>query len=138
VQQLRRLSGRRAARLEEQAYVIEGPTLLGEALDAGVELREVLAAPEGDVAVVDRARDAGVTVRLVRADALARAVDAVTSQGVAAIATRTLPSVEDVLPAIAAGPLALVLVDINDPGNAGTLLRAAEASGAAAVLFCRA
>ena len=34
------------------------------------------------------------------------------------------------------GPLALVLVDVADPGNAGTLLRAAEASGAAAVLFC--
>ena len=35
-----------------------------------------------------------------------------------------------------AGPLALVLVDVADPGNAGTLVRAAEAAGAAAVLFC--
>ena len=29
-----------------------------------------------------------------------------------------------------------MLVDVSDPGNAGTLLRAAEAAGAAAVLFC--
>ena len=36
----------------------------------------------------------------------------------------------------AQGPLALVLVDVADPGNAGTLVRAAEAAGAAAVLFC--
>jgi TrmH family RNA methyltransferase len=41
-----------------------------------------------------------------------------------------------VLAAAAAGPLSLVLVDVADPGNAGTLLRAGEASGAAAVLFC--
>ena len=36
----------------------------------------------------------------------------------------------------AAGPLALVLVGVSDPGNAGTLLRSAEASGAGAVVFC--
>jgi TrmH family RNA methyltransferase len=36
----------------------------------------------------------------------------------------------------AAGPLALVLVGVADPGNAGTLLRSAEAAGAGAVLFC--
>src|SRR5690606_19426236 len=36
----------------------------------------------------------------------------------------------------AAGPLALVLVGVSDPGNAGTLLRSAEAAGGGAVLFC--
>jgi RNA methyltransferase, TrmH family len=40
------------------------------------------------------------------------------------------------LRAAAAAPLTLVLVGVNDPGNAGTLLRAAEAAGAGAVLFC--
>jgi TrmH family RNA methyltransferase len=38
--------------------------------------------------------------------------------------------------AAAAGPLALVLVGVSDPGNAGTLLRSAEAAGGGAVLFC--
>ena len=38
--------------------------------------------------------------------------------------------------AAAAGPLALVLVGVSDPGNAGTLLRTAEAAGAGAVVFC--
>jgi TrmH family RNA methyltransferase len=54
----------------------------------------------------------------------------------AAIARRVEVSVLDAIDAGAAGPLVLVLVDVADPGNAGTLLRAAEASGAAAVLFC--
>ena len=34
-----------------------------------------------------------------------------------------------------AGALLVVLVDVRDPGNAGTVLRAADASGAAAVVF---
>jgi len=34
------------------------------------------------------------------------------------------------------GSLVLVLADVRDPGNAGTLLRTAEAAGADAVVFC--
>jgi RNA methyltransferase, TrmH family len=45
--------------------------------------------------------------------------------------------VADAVAAAVQGPLALVLDAVADPGNAGTLLRAAEAAGAAAVVFCR-
>ncbi len=75
-------------------------------------------------------------LREVTPDVLARAVDTVTPNGLAAIAPRVEVSVPDAVLAAATGPLALVLVDVADPGNAGTLLRAAEASGAAAVVFC--
>jgi TrmH family RNA methyltransferase len=136
VQRLRRLSGRRAARLDEGAFVIDGPTLVREALDAGVELQEVLVAPDADGSLTARLRDAGVPVRTVVAEVLQRAVDAVTPQGVAAVATRPEVTVDVGLAAAAAGLLTVVLVDVADPGNAGTLLRTAEASGAAAVLFC--
>jgi TrmH family RNA methyltransferase len=60
----------------------------------------------------------------------------VTPQGVAVIARRPEVAVDAAVAAAAAGSLTLVLVDVGDPGNAGTLLRAAEAAGAAAVLFC--
>jgi TrmH family RNA methyltransferase len=69
-------------------------------------------------------------------EVLAKAVDTTTPQPVAAVAARPEVALEVALAAAAAGPLVLVLVDVADPGNAGTLLRAAEASGAAAVLFC--
>jgi TrmH family RNA methyltransferase len=136
VQRLRRLSGRRSARLEEGAFVIDGPMLLREALRAGVSVEVVLATPDAEDAVLAEARAAGAEVHEVAQDVLARAVDTVTPNGLAAIAARVEVGIDDALTAAVAGPLTLVLVDVADPGNAGTLLRAAEAAGAAAVLFC--
>jgi TrmH family RNA methyltransferase len=135
VQRLRRLSGRRAARLEEGRFVIDGPTLLAEARAAGIEVEEVFTSGGHD-SVVQAAVAAGAVLREVSPDVLARATDTVTPQGVAAIAPRLEVSVADAVLAVASGPLGLVLVDVNDPGNAGTLVRAAEAAGATAVLFC--
>lgn len=116
--------------------MIEGPTLVAEALAAGVELTEafVVVGEHGELAA--RVAATGAPLREVAAETLARSVDAVTPQGIAAIARRPDVGLDEVVAAAAAGPLTLVLVDVNDPGNAGTLLRAAEASGAAAVVFC--
>jgi TrmH family RNA methyltransferase len=136
VRRLRRLSSNRGARQDEAAFVIDGPTLLREALGAGVEVQEVIATVEADERVVSLARAAGAEVWEVAADVLGGAVDTVTPQGMAAIARRVEVDTEVALASAARGELTVVLVDVSDPGNAGTLLRAAEASGAAAVLFC--
>ena len=136
VQQLRRLSGRRAARSEEAAFVIDGPTLLAEALSAGVGVTDVFATAEAPTGLLTAAAAAGAHVHLVTAEVLARATDAVTPNAVAAVAQRVEVSVHEAVAAAARGPLALVLAGVGDPGNAGTLVRAAEAAGAAAVLFC--
>jgi TrmH family RNA methyltransferase len=134
MQRLRRLSRRRSARSDEGAFVVDGPTLLAEALDAGIAVDEVVAEPGCADALLARAAAAGASVHHTREHALARVVDAVTPQGVAAVARFDALGVEAA--ARAAGPLALVLVAVSDPGNAGTLLRSAEAAGAGAVLFC--
>jgi TrmH family RNA methyltransferase len=134
IKRLRRLSGRRSARSAECAFVIDGPTLVHDALDAGVRLDEVVAQAQCPAELLARAAEAGATVRSVDDGVLAKVTDTVTPQPVAAIARFA-----DVPPgsaAAAAGPMALVLVGVRDPGNAGTLLRSAEAAGAGAVLFC--
>jgi TrmH family RNA methyltransferase len=136
VQRLRRLSGRRAARHDDGAFVVEGPTLAAEALAAGLALEEAFATDEVDPALVEALEAAGARVHAIRPDVLAKNVDTVTPQGLAVIARRFEVPVEVAVSAAAAGPLALVLVDIADPGNAGTLVRTAEAAGATAVLFC--
>ncbi len=134
MQQLRRLSRRRSARTGEGAYVIDGPILLADALDAGVTVDEVVAEPGCPPALLERAAGAGAVVRRTGAGMLARVVDTVTPQAVAAVAR--IDDVGTEAAARAAGPLALVLVGVADPGNAGTLLRSADAAGAGAVLFC--
>jgi TrmH family RNA methyltransferase len=110
--------------------------LVAEALAAGLEVLELLVEPGEAPELVEAAVRTGVTVHLVTPGVLANAVDTTTPQGVAAVARRPDVALEVALAAAAHGPLVLVLVDVSDPGNAGTLLRAAEASGAAAVLFC--
>ena len=100
--------------------MIEGPRLLAEALDASVAIVEVFAE-----------HDPGVPFTAVRPGVLDALGDAVTSQGVLAVAET--PSLA--LPAeLRSNPLVLVLVDVADPGNVGTLLRAADAIAATLVL----
>jgi TrmH family RNA methyltransferase len=131
VQRLRRLSRRRSARTDEGAFVIDGPLLLAEALAAGIEVREVIAEPTAPDDLLARAAAAGALVHQAPAGTLARAADTVTPQSVAAIAAlpgRPRPS--------GRVGLAVVAVGLNDPGNAGTLLRSADASGVDIVVFC--
>ena len=104
--------------------MIEGPTLVADAAVAGVELLEVYAEP--DAAIPD-----GLDVIAVEPGVLASVTDAVTSQGVAAVARIPAPALDDIP---TAAPV-LVAVAVADPGNAGTLLRSAEAAGFGAVLF---
>jgi RNA methyltransferase, TrmH family len=133
LQQLRRLSRRRSARTEAGAFVIDGPKLLAEALAAGVELVEVIAEPDASVDLLSRAEAAGATVYVVLPGSLAKVVDAVQPQGIAAIA-RIPP--QPTLPSSRPTGLAVVAVGLNDPGNAGSLLRSADAAGAEMMIFC--
>jgi TrmH family RNA methyltransferase len=115
--------------------VIDGPKLLAEALDAGVDLLEVIAEPDASVDLLSRAEAAGAKVYVVLPGSLAKAVEAQSPQPVAAIAR--IPADPDV-PASPPRPdrLVIVAVGLNDPGNAGTVLRSADAAGADLVVFC--
>ena len=131
LQHLRRLSGRRRARRDHGQFVIDGPTLVTEALHAPVEVLEIYAEP-GASGEIDRlATAAGVPVRAVAPGALGKVTSPVHPQPVAALA-----SIPRAIPIDAVGGLVLVLVGVADPGNAGTLFRIAEAAGAAAVVSC--
>jgi TrmH family RNA methyltransferase len=128
VQRLRRLAAQRRARAEEGAFVIEGWKLVDEALQTGFAVEAVFVA----ASAVDRLSPGNVPVHVVDERALAGALDTATPQGVAAIAR--IPSAASDEFQVGQGPV-LVLVGVGDPGNAGTLLRAAEAAGCRAVLF---
>lgn len=138
---LRRLSGRRKARLEAGRFVIEGPVPIGELLAAGADLDELYVDLEQweqtddrlSLRVVVRDADAaGVPVWGLTSSVFASVSDTNAPQGALAIAVRSPQTMSAI--AGSDGPV-LVLVDISDPGNAGTLVRAAEAAGCAGVVF---
>lgn len=94
------------------------------------------AAPEADaacLALVRRAETEGVPVRRLEVGVLERLSDVATPQPLLAVARRRDPP----LSVLAGCDLVVVGVDVRDPGNAGTLIRSAEAAGAGGIVFCR-
>lgn len=125
---LKRVGAVRAGK--EEALLLEGERLVGDALAGGHAL-DLLLVSEERASLLDRmpAREA----RLVEPRLLARVSALDTSPGVLALATRPprrrvadLPRTEDVL--------LLVVHGVADPGNLGALARSAEAAGAAGLV----
>jgi len=115
----------------ERRFVVEGPQALREALGAG-GLRELFLTG-GHEELTALAGQAGVPVTLVTDAVLGAMAGTVTPQGV--LGTAELLDVE-LTAALAGRPrLVAVLHEVADPGNAGTVLRTADAAGAGAVLL---
>jgi TrmH family RNA methyltransferase len=100
---------------------------------------EVFAAPDAEEAhpeIRERARTGSVPWHLVDEAALASLTETVHPQGLVAVCRALDRPLSDVLPE-AAGQRGLVAVcaDVRDPGNAGTVIRCADAAGASAVVL---
>lgn len=132
VQRLRRLAGRTSARRAERVFVAEGVKVVSEALAAGVPIEAVFAAPGAPADLLDRAVEAGARVHDLAPGVIERVAGTVTPQPVIA----TVPYVDVELDALRGADLVVVCVDVRDPGNAGTVLRSAEAAGAGGIICC--
>ncbi len=108
------------ARRDSGLMLIEGPTVFKAAIDAGATPVTVLATPE-DVATPDLVHGLGdVTVHSVTEHVLKAASD--TTHPRSPVATFRRPE-----PSPLRGGNVVVLVDISDPGNVGTIIRTAAA-----------
>lgn len=105
-----------------------------DALEAGVQLTDVfLRSDDADAAALrDRLEDAGARVLEVGDSVLRALADTSSPQGVVAVATTPDFRLPDLT---TAADLVLVLAQVRDPGNAGTLVRSAAAAGADCVVF---
>jgi len=136
---VRSLLQKRSTRWAEQAFVAEGVELLRTALRAGVAIESVYLAPEGVAdrltrETCDRALDAGARVFQLAPGVLERVADTVTPQPVLTVLPMLGAAGTD-LADPSGQTLVVVLVDVRDPGNAGTVLRTADASGVSSVIF---
>ncbi len=128
---------KREARSETGLFLLEGPQAVTEALAFRPELiLELFATPtawEKHPDLSAAARNAELEVEFVTEHVLDAMADTVTPQGIVAVCRQFPTSLKDIL---AGEPkLIAILEEVRDPGNAGTIIRAADAAGADAVIF---
>lgn len=128
---------KREARVETGFFLLEGPQAVSEALTYRPELLvDLFATPTALERYSDIARAAtaaGIEPEYVTEQVLDAMADTVTPQGIIAVCRQFPTSIKDIL---GAGPkLIAILEEVRDPGNAGTIIRAADAAGADAVVF---
>ncbi len=131
----RRLA-RRASRSEHRLFLAEGPQAVREALDVPGCVREVFASRTAAAAHPDlhaAAAAAGTPWQPVDDAALSALTQTVHPQGVVAVCRFLDRPLADVL--AAAPSLLAVCADVRDPGNAGTVVRCADAAGAGGVVL---
>jgi TrmH family RNA methyltransferase len=128
VQRLRRLLGRRSARRDDGAFVVEGEVVLAEALTAGWEVEEVYVAAGHDLALE---LPPGIRVQELAPGVVERVASTDSPQPVLAVVAQRHP----VLSELTSPTFVVVCVGVADPGNAGTIVRSAEAAGADAVVL---
>jgi RNA methyltransferase, TrmH family len=124
-------------RLLEGAFVVEGAKLVSGAFEAGAEVESVYvsssSAPSVTVAeTIRRASELGVRVFELAPGVLERVSETVSPQPVLAVVRTPKASLEQLDEA----RFVVVCVDVRDPGNAGAVIRAADASGADAMVCC--
>lgn len=133
---------KRSARESTGLFLLEGPQAVSEALAFGAQLLvELYATPtalERHIGIAEAAIEAGVDVEFVTEHVLATMADTVTPQGLVAVCHQFPTSVRDILLGEVRGSrpqLIAILEEVRDPGNAGTIVRAADAAGADGVVF---
>lgn len=131
VKAVRALAGR-SVRQRVGRFVVEGPQSVREAVLAGADVHDLYVTAESGhryAEIVTGAQDRGIRVHVGTAEVL----DAMSPDGqhvvaVASLTRHTLDDLEDLR-------LVAVLANVRDPGNAGTVIRAADAAGAGAAVL---
>ena len=131
----RRLN-KRAFRQRERAFLAEGPQAVAEAFHCGAQVTDLFVTVpartrHGDL--VAAIATAGIPVHVDSGEVMDELAQTVTPQGLLAVCGFVdvpLAQVAQAKPALVA-----LLANVRDPGNAGTVLRTADAAGAHAVVF---
>jgi len=131
-----RALNRRTVRAREGLFLAEGPQAVAEVVahrpDAVKDLYVDEQAADRHTDLIQAALLAGLSLREVSHEVLAAMCDTQAPQGVIAVCRPVDVELDTVLDR--APGLLVVLTNVRDPGNAGTVIRSADAAGAGAVL----
>jgi RNA methyltransferase, TrmH family len=122
-------------RNKEGRFLVEGVPAVAEAIDSTATVHGIfhLGSDDERVGVVlTRAREAGISVMELSDELMKRLTSTVTPQGIVAVVDFVDVSVEELA---RDATCVAVLAEVRDPGNAGTIVRSADAAGADGVVF---
>lgn len=142
VKELIRLMKKSRARDEAGVFLVEGPRMVGELLEdpawrTGIEkiyLSESYAEKHKKELSVIESRAA---VENLSDAVFAHVSDTKTPQGILAVVKRKEYGMEEILGGDPSGAHILVLDNLQDPGNLGTIFRTAEAAGVTGIILSR-
>ncbi len=128
----------RKHRQQQGQFLVEGLSLLAQALDAGARPASVFYCPDiiadgPTAALLARFERANVDLIAVSRPVLESLCERDTPEGLVATFALFESTLDDL--ALTENDLVLVLDRLQDPGNLGTLIRTADAAGAAAVIL---
>ena len=133
VKNIIQLNQKTKARREQGLFVAEGRKMFGEAPADWIEKVYVSETLTSDPALMEQVEKLPYDIV---ADSVFRQMsDTQTPQGILTVLRRPSYTLEDILGG--KNPLVMVLEDLQDPGNAGTILRTGEGAGVSGVLLTR-
>ncbi len=138
VKHLARLSRDGRLRREHGHFLVEGPRFVETALAGGARVEQVIYSPNiagKEHPLVARAEALGTAVLPVSKDCYRKIADVKSPQGLAALVS--LPEYEPAEVLSRPDGLYLAACGVRDPGNLGTMIRSADAAGAAGVLVIK-
>jgi RNA methyltransferase, TrmH family len=131
--------GKRAFRERGRSFLAEGPQAVREALVRPGVLTELFVTSQGAARhadLVSQTASRGVPVHEVGGEVMAELAQTITPQGLLGVCRYVDVPLPELISA--APRLVALLASVRDPGNAGTVLRTADAAGAGGVVFAAA
>lgn len=127
VQNIKTLLDKKSLRKEKGKFVIEGPHLIEEALS---DIEYIVYSKQHQVMI--KAQEMGIHCYEISDKEYKKISDVRTPQGIMAVVRQSSPSIDDIN-----GTLIVACIDIQDPGNMGTIIRAADAANVSGILVSR-
>ena len=136
VKNIIQLNQKAKARREQGLFVAEGRKMFGEAPKDWISRVYVTESLTADESLMKQVMELPEEKREIVADNVFRQMcDTRTPQGILTVLKKPVWTVEDILKGDA--PLVMVLEDLQDPGNMGTIVRTGEAAGISGIIMSK-
>ncbi len=130
------LAAKRKERDRQGLFVVEGRKMFGEAPAERITRVYIAESAEAELYGQYGEKLSGLSCETVSDEVFAKMSDTVTPQGILCLVRQQIYNIEEMLKNNNKNqPLFILLEDIQDPGNLGTILRTAEAAGADGVIM---